>query len=135
MSLMRAYSRTNGNKLGARKVIVDGIEFASKREANRYTELKLKQEAGEIFDLKMQVPYELIPAQREPDTVGVRGGLIRGKVIERALYYYADFVYLDKNGDQVVEDAKGYKKGAVYGLFVCKRKLMLAVHNIRVIEV
>lgn len=132
---MRAYSRTNGNKLGARKVIVDGIVFASKREANRYTELKLMQESGEIFDLQMQVPYELIPAQSEPDTVGVRGGVRRGKVIEHALRYHADFVYKNKDGNTVVEDAKGYKKGATYALFVCKRKLMLDRYNIRVIEV
>lgn len=132
---MRNLKVTKGNKLGARKVIVDGIEFASKREANRYTELKLMQEAGEIFDLQMQVPYKLVPERREPDTVGVRGGVRRGKVIEHALHYYADFVYKNKDGNTVVEDAKGYKKGATYSVFVCKRKLMLAVHNIRVIEV
>lgn len=106
-------------KYGNRKIIRDGIEFDSIKECQRYCELKLMQRAGVISDLKMQVPFELIPAQR-----------IDGKVVERAVNYIADFVYQEK-GQTVVEDTKGFKTKD----YILKRKLMLWVHNIRIREV
>lgn len=121
------------NKYYARKVEVDGITFDSHKEANRYQELKILERAGEITDLQMQVPFELIPAQREPDTYGVRGGVRRGKVIEHSVVYYADFVYKDKHGNTVVEDTKSkYTKTKDYKI---KRKLMLYFFGIRIKEV
>lgn len=129
---MRRYNR---NKYNARTVVYDGITFDSVHERNRYIELKELQEVGEISGLRLQVPYEIIPAQREPDIIGKRGGVKRGKTIERNCEYVADFVYFDKYGELVVEDAKGYKDGEAYKLFVVKRKLMLQVHGIRVQEV
>lgn len=123
------------NKYHAKKTVREGQVFDSKREAKRYTELLILQRAGKISDLRTQVEYELIPAQREPDTVGSRGGIKRGKVIERAVKYVADFVYVDENGTEIVEDAKGYKDGQAYALFVIKRKLMLYTHHIHVREV
>ena len=113
------------------KVTYMGIEFDSQLEANRYGELVLMQRAGEITDLCRQVEYELIPSQREPDTVGPRGGIKKGKVIERAVCYVADFVYKDKHGNTVVEDTKGVKTPD----YTIKRKLMLWVHKIRIKEV
>ena len=53
----------NSRKYRNKKVEVDGILFDSKKEANRYMELKLLEKAGEITDLKRQVRYELIPRQ------------------------------------------------------------------------
>ena len=123
------------NKYNAKKVSVDGIEFDSKKEARRYQELLLLQKAGEIYMLERQKVYELIPAQREPDTVGKRGGVIKGKLIERAVEYVADFVYTDKNGKTVVEDVKGFREGGAYAVFVLKRKLMLYRYGIKIIEV
>lgn len=119
------------NKYKNQKVTFMGIEFDSQLEANRYGELVLMQRAGEITDLKRQVEYELIPSQREPDTVGPRGGIKKGKVIERAVYYIADFVYRDEQGNTVVEDTKGAKTPD----YIIKRKLMLWVHKIRITEV
>ena len=123
------------NKYNAKKVSVDGIEFDSKKEAKRYQELLLLQKAGEIYMLERQKVYELLPAQREPDTVGKRGGVIKGKLLERAVEYVADFVYTDKNGKTVVEDVKGFREGGAYAVFVLKRKLMLYRYGIKVIEV
>ena len=113
-----------------RKVTIDGITFDSKKEANRYCELKLLQQAGEISDLRLQVKYTLIPAQREPDTIGKRGGVKKGKLIERECSYIADFVY-QKNGKTVVEDTKGMRTKE----YIIKRKLMLWVHGIKIKEV
>ena len=123
------------NKYNAKKVSVDGIEFDSKKEARRYQELLLLQKAGEIYMLERQKVYELLPAQREPDTVGKRGGVIKGKLLERAVESVADFVYTNKNGETVVEDVKGFREGGAYAVFVLKRKLMLYRYGIKIIEV
>lgn len=124
------------NKYFSREVTVDGKHFDSKKEARRYQELCLLERAGAIHNLQTQVKYVLIPAQREPDTVGKRGGIHRGKVIEREVSYIADFVYWDIKSDQmVVEDVKGYKDSTAYAVFALKRKLMLFMHGIRVKEI
>lgn len=120
------------NKFNARKT--DG--FDSAKERNRWQELLLMQRAGKISHLERQVKFELIPAQREPDRKGPRGGIIRGKTIERAVYYVADFVYYDKATNKtVIEDVKGYRDGAAYKLFTIKRKLLLWRYGIRIREV
>lgn len=113
-----------------RKVTIDGITFDSKKEANRYQELKLLQASGEISGLLLQVKYILIPPQYEPNTIGKRGGVKKGKMIERECSYIADFVYQEK-GETVVEDTKGMRTKD----YIIKRKLMLWVHGIRIKEV
>lgn len=124
--------RLNGNKYHNQKIERDGIIFASFREARRYTELKLLERAGEIYDLKLQEKFILIPAQREPDTVGKRGGKIKGKLLEREVSYLADFTYKKTGTNElVVEDTKGMKTKD----YIIKRKLMLYVHGIRIREV
>lgn len=132
--------KITGNKFGAKKVVTAEGTFASIHEYQRWLELRLLERAGKIFNLKKQVPYELITTQREASTevykAGPQKGLPKpGAVIEKACSYVADFVYLDENGNTVVEDAKGLKKGAAYDLFVIKRKLMLERHGIRIREV
>lgn len=102
---------------------MDGIEFDSKKEAKRYSELLLLERAGAIQGLQRQVKYELIPSQRQD-----------GRVVERACQYVADFVY-EENGKTVVEDVKGYRDGGAYRVFTIKRKLMLYIHGIRIKEV
>lgn len=121
------------SKYHSKKVIVNGNTYDSRKEYRRFCELSLLQRAGAITELQRQVEFELIPAQREPDTVGVRGGIKKGKVIERKCCYVADFVY-KKNGKLVVEDVKGYKKGTAYDLFSIKRKLMLLNYGIHIKE-
>ena len=116
-------------KYGSKKVRLDGIVFDSKKEAARYCELKLLQRAGKIQNLELQKTFELIPAQREPDTIGKRGGVKKGKVIEQAVKYVADFVYTE-NGRTIVEDTKGFRTKD----YIIKRKLMLYVHGIKIRE-
>lgn len=109
-----------------RKCVVDGIEFDSRKEANRYTELKLMLKARKIKGLRRQVKYTLIPSQRGDDK----------KVIERECAYIADFVYTDcETGKEIVEDVKGYRGGGAYEVFKIKRKLMLERYGIRIKEV
>ena len=117
-----------------KKTCIDGIEFDSLKEARRYQELKLMERAGMIKDLKMQVRFELIPAQyEETERVGKNGQKLKPKrrIIEYPIVYIADFTYTDENGDYVCEDTKGFKTKD----YILKRKLMLWVHGIRVREV
>ena len=125
-----AWANYKNNKYSNKKVEVDGIIFDSKREAKRYQELLLLEKAGAITNLQRQVKYVLIPTQREPDTVGARGGIHKGKTIEKECAYYADFVY-QQNGETVVEDTKGMRTTD----YIIKRKLMLHVHGIRIREI
>lgn len=118
------------NKYGSRKVVKDGITFDSVKEYRRWCELLLLARAGKIKNLSRQVEYELIPAQYEPDTVGARGGVKRGKLLERKVSYVADFVYT-QDGNTVVEDTKGFKTKD----YIIKRKLMLYRYGIRIREV
>ena len=109
----------------------DGIVHDSKKEAKRWEELLLLAQAGIITDLKRQVKFVLIPTQREPGTESKRGRSIQGKVLERECSYIADFVYFDvQSGKQVVEDVKGVRTPE----YKIKRKLMLYIHNIRILE-
>ncbi len=93
------------------------------------------ERSGQITGLKRQVKFELIPAQREPNKTGKRGGVHKGKVIEQSCDYYADFVYEDSQGNTIVEDVKGYKQGGAYSVFTIKRKLMLYKYGIKIREI
>lgn len=93
--------------------------FDSRREYNRWCELRLLERAGKISDLKRQVRFRLIPAQD-----------VDGACRERPADYIADFVYT-KDGAQIVEDAKGVRTPE----YILKRKLMLWVHGIAISEV
>ena len=113
-----------------KKITVGGETFDSMKELRRWRELKLLEKAGEITDLRRQVPFEIIPDQREPDTIGPRGGIRKGRIIERKAVYIADFVYRDQDGRQVVEDCKGFRTKD----YLLKRKLVLFRYGIRILE-
>jgi hypothetical protein len=99
------------NKYGAKKVYTPDGVFDSQKEYRRFRELKLCEIAGKITNLERQVAFELIPKQDG----------------ERAVYYIADFVYIE-NGKKVVEDVKGY----VTEVFKLKKKLMLWRYGIKI---
>lgn len=110
------FPSTAASKYRNKKTVIDGITFASKREANRYAELKLLERVGEIIDLKCQPRYSLA-------TNGVKLGT-----------YVADFSYREKaTNESVVEDVKS--KPTITAIYRLKKKLMLAIHGIEVKEV
>lgn len=122
-------------KYGNTKIMVDGIQFDSKREAARYRELKLLERAGVISFLQRQTKFQLIPDQHAPSnavyTKGPRKGQRKpGKLLEKECSYIADFCYI-QNGETVVEDSKGYRT-EVYRI---KKKLMLERYGIQIKEV
>ena len=118
------------SKYGSKKVTIDGITYDSQKEYRRFCELRLLERAGKVTDLQRQVKFVLIPSQYEPGTIGARGGVKRGKLIEREVSYVADFVYTE-NGKRIVEDTKGFKTKE----YIIKRKMMLHIHGIRIKEV
>lgn len=85
---------------------IDGIKFASKREAVRYSQLKLLQRAGQISELKLQPRYPLAV-----------NGL-------HVCTYVGDFDYLE-GARLVTEDAKGVKTPE----FIIKAKLFHALYG------
>lgn len=109
--------RKGRSKYRAQPIILDGIRFASKREGNRWGQLKLLERAGKISGLQCQPVFELAPAIKF-------AGSARAKP---ALRYIADFAYVE-GGKHVIEDVKGILTAA----FVIKRHLMKSVHNIDV---
>lgn len=106
-------------KYGNTKTVAEGHTFDSKVEAERYLHLRDWEKRGIISDLRCQVKFELIPSQIKSD--GKR---------ERSCVYIADFTFI-KNGVLFVEDKKGFRTKD----YIIKRKLMLFIHNISVIEV
>lgn len=127
--------RRNGTKYNATKCVVDGIQFDSKHEANRYCELKLLQRGKVISDLRLQVEFELIPNQYATEKrYGKNGKELKDKqvLLERKCSYIADFVYtLNETGETVVEDAKGLRLDT----YKLKKKLMLFRYGIQIKEV
>lgn len=96
------------SKYHNKRCVVDGITFASKKEAARYTELKELERAGLISKLKLQPKFRL-----------QEGFKYNGKT-ERAIVYIGDFQYIE-NGRCIVEDVKGFETA----VFKLKRKLFL----------
>ena len=114
---------------------LDGTVFDSQKEARRWDELCMLQKAGKITDLQRQVKYELIPAQYETyERYSKNGDRLKdgARLIERKVDYVADFVYtIVESGESIVEDTKGVRTKD----YIIKRKLMLAIHGIRIKEV
>lgn len=96
---------------------IDGITFASKKEATRYANLKLMEKQGFIRDLMIQKKFP-VEINGEPYT-----------------NYSADFVYFDCDlGKTLIEDVKssGTKKDAAFRL---RKKAAELFYGIKITEV
>ena len=90
-------------KYGNRKVQHGGYKFDSVRECDRYKELCLLQEAGEITLLEVQPKF---PLRCGDEDIRIRSDRYPNG---RRSSYYADFAYRDeRTGERVVEDVKGW---------------------------
>lgn len=99
------------NKYHAKKSLVDGYLFDSKREARHYCLLKMLARAGMIKDLVLQPVFLLQPKFRDST----------GRAV-RAIKYVADFQYVQcSNSKVIVEDVKGFKTPS----FKIKEKMFL----------
>ena len=111
------------NKYKSKKFQIGDKWFDSQKEAKRYADLSALERSGVIKNLQTQKRFELIPAQKDNS----------GKILERACYYYADFVYERCDGVQIVEDVKS--KATKTPQYIIKRKLMLKNYGIRIQEI
>ncbi|MDH5797080.1 MAG: DUF1064 domain-containing protein [Paracoccaceae bacterium] len=87
-----------GNKYGAKATVVDGVRFASMKEAKRWVQLSLMEKAGEIRNLRRQVAIPMI-GQIAP--MKTRSG--------KQMRMTVDFAYEDRRRGwtTVYEDSKG----------------------------
>lgn len=120
------------NKYHNKRTVVDNHCFDSKKEASRYLVLKDKLKRGEIDNLRLQVPYELLPALYEEHVVHLKtkDKVVR-KCVQRSVTYIADFVYRDRKTDNdVIEDVKGRKVKE----YILKKKMMRALLGLTITE-
>jgi hypothetical protein len=101
----------NYSKYSAIRTEVDGILFASKREARRYVDLKVLEQGGLIKNLELQPKFPLV---------------VNGKHIA---FYQADFKYVE-DGETIIEDVKGVRTPT----YRMKKKLMSALWGIEIRE-
>ena len=100
------------SKYNARRTTIDNISFDSKREAERYCELKILLRSGLISELELQPTFVLVPA------------FTKNGIRYRDIKYIADFQYVE-NGKTIIEDVKGVKT-EVYKI---KRKLFENIYR------
>lgn len=106
------------SKYKNKKVVYKDMKFDSKKEYLRYLVLEDMQRKGEISEMKIQVPFVLVPPFE-----------LNGKKY-KGIRYIADFVY-KKDGKVIVEDTKGYRTD----VYKIKKKLMAYIHKIEIKEV
>lgn len=107
------------SKYGNKPVRIGGRRFDSTKEGYYSLYYRQLEKDGKIRDLRMQVPFEIIPAC--------------GK--QRAVHYVADFVYVDaETGEEVVVDVKS-PATARKEAYVLKKKMMYAFNGIVIKEV
>ena len=97
------------HKFRAKPQELDGIKFASKKEAKRYLELKMLQASGDVLFFLRQVPFHL------------QGGV----------KYVADFLVFWSNGEVTIEDVKGLKTP----MYNTKKKQVEVAYPITITEV
>ncbi len=96
------------HKYRAKPTELDGIKFASKKEAKRYSELKLLREAGEVVFFLRQTPLHL------------PGGV----------KYVCDFLVFWADGTVTFEDVKGMRTAQ----YKTKKKIVEATYPIEITE-
>ena len=98
------------HKYGAIATTVDGIRFASKKEAQRYSFLKSLERADRLRNLELQPKFPCV---------------VNGKKIYT---YIADFKYTDEDGNEVIEDVKGVETA----IFRLKKKLVESLYPVEI---
>jgi hypothetical protein len=107
---------TGRGKYGSKRCTVDGEAFDSKLEAKRWLQLKDMQRRGLISGLLRQVEYPIHI-----------GGM-------HVCSYFADFVYVDSTGREVVEDCKAKSGATMTQVYRLKKRLVLACHGVVIVE-
>jgi len=97
------------HKFHAKQTELDGIKFASKKEAKRYENLKMLQKGGAVLFFLRQTPFHL------------PGGI----------KYIADFIVFWSDGNVTIEDCKGFKTQQ----YKTKKKMVESLYPIHIKEI
>lgn len=97
------------HKFHAKPTELDGIKFSSKKEAKRYSELKMLKDSSEVLFYLRQVPFHL-------------PGNVR---------YVCDFMVFWSNGEITIEDVKGMKTD----MYIVKKKILEDTYPIHITEI
>jgi len=112
---LKEYLKSVGptNKYFSKRTERDGIWFHSKKEADRYSELKILERVGQIKNLTLQPEFILTVNDIKIGT------------------WTGDFSYLDvRSGNPVIEDTKGYRND----LYRWKKKHFEAQYGRKITE-
>lgn len=116
------------NKFNAKRVTVDGIEFDSTKEANRWMHLRALEKAGQISHLERQPRFKLY-CGNEP--IKIRS---KGYPNGRHASVKFDFAYFDGQA-RVIEDVKGGKVTATEA-YKIRKAIVEAMHPmVKIVEV
>lgn len=96
------------NKYNNHRTMIDGITFASHKEALHYIDLKNRMAAGTVKAVQVHPRFML------------QDGFKKNGRTFRPLYYEADFLVTYPDGRQEIEDVKG---GVITDVFKIKQKL------------
>lgn len=114
---------TKTSKYKAKKCVYNGITYDSIKEGNYAKQLDLLLKAGKICNLERQVKYKWI----ETHTIN-----FTGKEIQFKRSYIADFVYYDKEKQEVVVcDVKGFRTAE----YKKKKKIVEAIFEFKITEI
>ena len=113
IGLSRSKYRVDHSPEGKAKRTVDGILFASQKEAKVYRDFKLLERAGKLESLVLQMRYPLV---------------VEGRLV---CTYVADFVVKPVGKPLEIYDAKGYRTRE----YKLKKKLFEALMGIQIREV
>lgn len=107
------------SKYNAKRTVVDNVPFPSRREAERYQQLRLMESQGVIYALLVGAMGRE-RCEFKFDLNGVR-----------LCSYVADFIYRRVcDGVQVVEDCKGFRNR----MYRLKKKMMRAFYGVEILE-
>ena len=102
-------NRNKRSKYNATKTNVDGHTFDSKKEADYYSELKLRLQAKEIRGFCLQPIF----------------------ILAKGLKYKADFIIFNNDGTSEIVDVKGFRTKE----YITKKKVFEDKYNLKVKEV
>lgn len=100
---------TKKSKYGAKRVEIDGIKFDSQKEANYYSELKIRLAAKDIKGFCRQAEFILAPNLR----------------------YKADFIIFNNDGTSEIIDVKGMQTQ----VYKDKKKVFEDKFDLKIMEV
>ena len=96
------------NKYHNKHITRDGISFDSIAEYERYQFLLLLEKSKEISNLRYHKKEDNIILQKDPQII-----------------YEPDFVYVNKDGETIIEDLKGAQTKE----FILKKKIIISMIN------